>query len=72
MDKKTKITQEDKQKIADQIVDLIQQINTIIHTKELDTFDLRDIRNLIEVKSNHWEITDFKHCFQQIWNVWRD
>jgi len=62
----------DKQDIANQITDLIQSINIIIRKNNVTTFDLKDIRELIENQSADWEIKKFKNIFEQIWTSWRE
>jgi hypothetical protein len=69
---KQKITQQDKDEIASKIIDLIRSINKMVYSREIDTFDLRDIRVLVKKKIDHWELNDFNNCFTQIWKVWPD
>ncbi len=60
----------DKQDIANQITNLINRINIMMHTNNVSTFDLKDIRDLVLNQSAAWEIDEFKNVLEQIWEVW--
>jgi hypothetical protein len=72
LNKKPPVSPTDKDAIANQIINLIRSINKMVHTKDVDTFDLRDIRNLVKKKADRFEIDEFHNCFVQIWKVWPD
>lgn len=62
----------DKEMISSQIVILMKTINEMMHTNNVTTFDLKEIRDLVQSKSCEWEIYEFKNFFEQIWTVWRE
>ena len=70
---KEPVTLKDKQKLADLTSQLINEFVEFVHKKDVDTFDLRDIRKMI-LKNDIYprEIADFKSVFDQLWKVWPD
>jgi hypothetical protein len=67
---KEPVTSEDKQELANRTIQLIHEFNELLLTKDLDTFDLRDIRKLIYNECSAWELNDFQRVFTTMWKVW--
>ena len=68
---KPKPTTEEKQKLAGLTAELISEFVRFVREKDVDTFDLRDIREMIFVQSLYGsEIAEFKRAFNLMWTVW--
>ncbi len=72
MNKKPKVTDKDKKETADKVAEVIKSFTTLVHQRDLTTFDLRDIRELIlkHPKVDDFSASTFKSVFAEMWRVW--